>query len=41
MCSISTNEVGEMLIEDLEKKIEQQIEEGTVPLVVVATLGLL
>uniref|UniRef100_V5GQ54 Cysteine sulfinic acid decarboxylase n=1 Tax=Anoplophora glabripennis TaxID=217634 RepID=V5GQ54_ANOGL len=37
--SIRTNDMGEMIVEDLEKKIEQQIEEGAVPLVVVATFG--
>ncbi|XP_018570715.1 cysteine sulfinic acid decarboxylase-like [Anoplophora glabripennis] len=37
--SVRTNDVGEMIVEDLETKIEQQIEEGAVPLVVVATFG--
>lgn len=38
--SVHTNDVGEMIVEDLEKNIQQQIEEGAVPLVVVATLGM-
>lgn len=36
---ISTDEIGQMIPQELDEKIAEQVEEGTVPLMVVATLG--
>ncbi|KAJ8926035.1 hypothetical protein NQ315_009890 [Exocentrus adspersus] len=37
--SVRTNEVGEMIVEDLEEKIQDQVDAGAVVIAVVATLG--
>ncbi|KAJ8963373.1 hypothetical protein NQ318_018849 [Aromia moschata] len=36
---VSTDEVGQLIPSDLEGKLDQQIAEGAVPIIVVATLG--
>lgn len=36
---ISTDEIGQMIPNELNQKIEEQIEEGAVTIMVVATLG--
>jgi glutamate/tyrosine decarboxylase-like PLP-dependent enzyme len=36
---ISTDNIGQIVPEDLEEKIKKEIAEGTVPLAVIATLG--
>lgn len=37
--NIKTNDIGQMLRNDLEKKIQEQIKLGNAPFAVVATLG--